>query len=153
MAIKVTKENFGDLLLKSAQQTLNHARGQSKRVAIVLVRGPGDSVLMGRRKDNELMTQPGGHIEPGESAIDGARRELWEETGLKAKSLKYIKSQMNGALEVHLFEAEVEGELTTENDPDDECFGWFYCDPLKYCSELHIPLRHNILIRHWAGLD
>ncbi len=124
-----------------------------RRVAIVLVRGPNDTVLMGRRKDNELMTQPGGHIEPGESAIDGAERELWEETGLKAKTLKYIKSKMNGALEIHLFEAECEGDLTTENDPDDECFGWFYCDPLEYCSELHVPLKDNLLIRHWAGID
>ena len=126
---------------------------QSKRVAIVLVRGPNDTVLMGRRKGNELLTQPGGHSELGESSIETAERELWEETGLKATSLKYIKSKMNGALEVHLFEAEVEGFLTTANDPDDECHMFFYCDPLEHCSELHIPLKDNILLRYWAGID
>ncbi len=32
-----------------------------------------------------LWSLPGGHIEPGEAAIDAARRELYEETAIRAK--------------------------------------------------------------------
>lgn len=32
-----------------------------------------------------LWSLPGGHIEPGEAAIDAVKRELYEETGIRAK--------------------------------------------------------------------
>jgi ADP-ribose pyrophosphatase YjhB (NUDIX family) len=47
-----------------------------------------DRVLLvkrGRPPAAGLWSLPGGHIEPGEAAIDAARRELMEETGVTAK--------------------------------------------------------------------
>lgn len=44
----------------------------------------GDQVLVVNRtkKDWPGLIFPGGHIEPGESFVDAARREVYEETGL-----------------------------------------------------------------------
>ncbi|HDR50086.1 MAG TPA: NUDIX domain-containing protein [Mariniphaga anaerophila] len=38
---------------------------------------------------------PGGFIDPGESAEAAVSRELWEELGLKVKSMKYLESAPN----------------------------------------------------------
>jgi ADP-ribose pyrophosphatase YjhB (NUDIX family) len=38
---------------------------------------------------------PGGFIDPGETAEDAVKRELFEELGMKIKSMKYIGSAHN----------------------------------------------------------
>lgn len=50
----------------------------------------GESLLLVKRNDNGLWGLPGGSLEPGESMEEVARRELFEETGLKAKELKLL---------------------------------------------------------------
>lgn len=53
----------------------------------------------------------GGKVEPGESIEDAARRELWEEAGIKAVGIEkmgQIEFEFKGdpvALEVHIFKA------------------------------------------------
>ncbi len=47
-------------------------------------------VLLTRRRDNGRWCLPGGHMEPGESAAEACARELWEETGLRARIGKLI---------------------------------------------------------------
>ena len=51
--------------------------------ASAIVVGP-DGVLLHFHKKLHLWLQPGGHIEEGEVPWDAARREVWEETGLRA---------------------------------------------------------------------
>lgn len=50
----------------------------------------GDELLLQNRikKDWRGYTLPGGHIEPGESFVDGVIREMKEETGLDIKNPK-----------------------------------------------------------------
>jgi 8-oxo-dGTP pyrophosphatase MutT (NUDIX family) len=49
-----------------------------------IVVGPRGVVLL-RHKRLGLWLQPGGHVDPGESPWDGARREAMEETGLEVR--------------------------------------------------------------------
>ncbi|CAH1202310.1 RNA pyrophosphohydrolase [Paenibacillus allorhizoplanae] len=48
-------------------------------------------LLLQRRTDNGLWGLPGGSMEPGESLEEVAKRELFEETGLEAKSLEMFR--------------------------------------------------------------
>jgi 8-oxo-dGTP pyrophosphatase MutT (NUDIX family) len=48
------------------------------------------TLLLERRTDNGMWGLPGGSLEPGESMEQVARRELFEETGFKAKSLELM---------------------------------------------------------------
>ncbi len=43
----------------------------------------GSGFLFCRKRSKDTWECPGGHIEPGETAAQGALRELYEETGLK----------------------------------------------------------------------
>ena len=50
------------------------------KFVVVMARYAG-GLLLCRKKGRDTWETPGGHIEPGESPADAARRELWEETG------------------------------------------------------------------------
>ena len=52
-------------------------------------------VTRGVEPDYGKLDLPGGFIDPGESAENAIKRELYEELGMKIKSLKYINSAPN----------------------------------------------------------
>ena len=52
-------------------------------------------VTRGVEPDYGKLDLPGGFIDPGESAENAVRRELWEELGLKIKQLTYMESAPN----------------------------------------------------------
>lgn len=58
-------------------------------VGVMLV-NPAGHVFVGQRLDSELdaWQMPQGGIDPGESVQEAALRELWEETGLEASSVR-----------------------------------------------------------------
>ena len=60
-------------------------------VGVMLV-NPAGHVFVGQRLDSELdaWQMPQGGIDPGESVQEAALRELWEETGLEASSVRIV---------------------------------------------------------------
>lgn len=54
--------------------------GVRQKYAVIIAKHEG-KLLWCRHKDRDTWEVPGGHIEPGETAIEAAARELQEETG------------------------------------------------------------------------
>lgn len=86
------------------------------RLAALAVTLDGDRVLLVRRRnppDAGLWSFPGGHVEPGETALAAAARELAEETGVIARPRAYldnidvIERGADGALRFHFLLAAV----------------------------------------------
>lgn len=86
------------------------------RLAALAVTLRGDQVLLARRRnppDAGLWGFPGGHVDPGETALQAAARELREETGVTATPRRYldnvdlIRRDAAGALEFHFLLAAV----------------------------------------------
>jgi ADP-ribose pyrophosphatase YjhB (NUDIX family)/GNAT superfamily N-acetyltransferase len=101
----------------------------SKRVALIVARRD-DLVLFGRRSDNGRWTLPGGHLNEGEDPRAGARRELYEETGLDPEGeLKLIdERETESGLKLYTYECTVAGAPSGKNDPDNECQLWAFLD-------------------------
>ena len=68
-----------------------------------------------RRPEREVLVA--GYIKPGESAESAACREIAEETGLTATSLRYVASypHMNGDMLMLGYAATAEGEARTDS--------------------------------------
>ena len=67
------------------------AEGMYVRVGVgVVIRGPGDTILLEKRRDCGWWGLPGGKVEPGESLVDAAVREVREETGLAVEITQLI---------------------------------------------------------------
>lgn len=58
--------------------------------ALVVIADEGGQIMLTRRVDTGEWSLPGGHMEPGESIEDTARREALEETGLVIGELRFL---------------------------------------------------------------
>jgi 8-oxo-dGTP pyrophosphatase MutT (NUDIX family) len=111
-------------------------------------------LLMGIRNDSEKYTLPGGKADPGESPETCAHRELWEEAGIKIKSLEHLGSGWggkNGDVKVSVFRGKSDDKPTGENDPDKEVDEWEWIDvrdglPEEVKGNLHNG-KHDITLQ------
>ena len=78
-------------------------------------------MLMGKRRDNGKWTNPGGHLNEGESPVAGAAREVKEETGLNLDphifrhlESRIVKKPDGEKLEVHGFRVDLRSRLSID---------------------------------------
>jgi ADP-ribose pyrophosphatase YjhB (NUDIX family) len=119
-----------------------------KRAVVVLVK-QGDKHLMGLKKDVSKWTFPAGHIDHKETPREAAKRELFEETGLKGHNFKLLKCEIQKpGVMIFLFSCCAHGTPTNQNDPDKEFskLEWKEKNKLED-SELHIPKSKNIAFK------
>jgi ADP-ribose pyrophosphatase YjhB (NUDIX family) len=112
----------------NAQSQLMKKSEPRRRVALVVAKRDG-LVLFGKRRDNGKFTLPGGHLNEGEDPVDGAVRELREETSLApAGELKLVDERELRDCRFYTYECSVEGTPNGKNDPDQECGVWAFFD-------------------------
>ena len=99
----------------------------------------GKFVFLIQRSDDGTWCQPGGTVEPGELAIDAARREVLEEVGY----------QYDGPLTPHsvygdylTFRAEVPERFEAKLNGESLAAGWFHIDDLP--KPLHQPFAEML---------
>lgn len=99
----------------------------------------GKFVFLIQRSDDGTWCQPGGTVEPGELAIDAARREVLEEVGY----------QYDGPLTPHsvygdylTFRAEVPERFEAKLNDESLAAGWFHIDDLP--KPLHQPFAEML---------
>jgi 8-oxo-dGTP pyrophosphatase MutT (NUDIX family) len=134
---------------------MDQASPRHRPAARVLCLDPGGRVLLLRWRDPADRTiywePPGGGLEPGESAIDAARRELHEETGLPAESVldraivvqrdfRWNGQHFQGPETFFLgrvADADIPGAAGLTGDEDGALlgYGWFTRDELAACRE------------------
>lgn len=102
-----------------------------KRIGTVAVMKQG-RLLIGKRSDTGRWCMPGGHVEDGETPVQGARRELEEETGisvdaadLKPISAKVVTGYSGKQLQIYSYLLETDKEVTrTEGTDPGEAHDW-----------------------------
>lgn len=99
----------------------------------------GKYVFLIQRSDDGTWCQPGGTVEPGELAIDAARREVLEEVGY----------QYDGPLTPHsvygdylTFRAEVPEKFEAKLNDESLAAGWFHIEDLP--TPLHQPFAEML---------
>ena len=100
------------------------------RVGVAVPVIKDNKLLLGRRRSslgNGLWSVAGGHLEHGEDVLDCAKRELYEETGLRAIELQkgpWGSHMIDGKhyITLYVFVHRFDGEL--ENREPEKCEGW-----------------------------
>lgn len=87
----------GERSLKCENCGFHYFANSSTAVAGLVVNDMGKLMLTTRgiEPDYGKLDLPGGFVEPGESLENALKRELFEELGLKVKSLEYLGSAPN----------------------------------------------------------
>ncbi len=128
--------------------------------ASVIVEDGEGRVLLQKRTDNGLWGYAGGSVELDEIVEEAAKRELFEETGLRARSLElfgifsgrethyvYPNGDEVSNVDIVYLCRDCEGELIPQPDETEE-LRFFRADELPEVEKLSPPIRPALL--KWA---
>ena len=87
-----------------------------RRATVLIARG--GAVLLVRDRGRSTYMLPGGGVERGETPIAAAARELYEETGLEATSLRYLLTFPGKYNDHYIYAAEAGGEVAVGEEVD-----------------------------------
>lgn len=99
----------------------------------------GKFVFLIQRSDDGTWCQPGGEIEPGELAVDAARREVFEEVGYQYDGLLTPHSVYGDYLTLR---ADVTEQFEANLNDEALASGWFHIDDLP--KPLHQPFAEML---------
>ncbi len=124
---------------------------EGPRIVSVGVLCNGD-LLCGRRRDNQLWTSPGGHIEKGEIPEEGAIREVLEEAGIRLHpsdlqkiGVEKVTSHRTGKefmVCCYIAELDKKPQFVGGMDPDHEVEEWKWVPVSEDSPELAPGARH-----------
>lgn len=80
--IKPYKENY----IREMRKNIGHAPLMTTACGVIIENSRGE-ILLQQRKDNRKWGLPGGAMEIGEKYINAAKREVFEEVGIKIENL------------------------------------------------------------------
>jgi 8-oxo-dGTP diphosphatase len=134
--------------------TDSHARPMLTVDVVVLTEAPPLSLLLVQRKFPPFQGEwalPGGFVEQGEQVIDAAPRELAEETGLRADSLRLLGvydtpgRDSRGWTVSIVYLARVQAEVVVSGADDARDARWFPVDALPKLAFDHAVIVADAL--------
>lgn len=121
-------------------------------VAVIVVRG--GQVLLGKRKNSHgagTWALPGGHLKYNESIEDCAKREAFEETGLRIENIRYggftndiFEKEQKHYVTLFVVSDDAHGEVELKEPDKCERWAWFFWNGLP--EPKFLPLKN--LLRH-----
>lgn len=124
---------------------MDNVNKERPRIGVGVVVRQNGRVLLGQRLGSTGSGHwgfPGGHLEYGEEVEECAARELFEETGLKARSIR-VGPWTNDTMEKHYltlfaFVDSFEGEVQLK-EPG-KCLGWHWFEWNALPQPLFVPI-------------
>ena len=106
------------------------------RFAVILARSGGKWVLC-KHRERSTLEVPGGHREPGEDIAAAARRELHEETGAAAFTLRPVCVYA----------------VVRDGGPEVSCGMLYTAEITAFDPELHSEIERTVLLDSLAQVD